>query len=94
MDSLNANEAEVFALSIGCRKLLKLNAYSAIIEGNSFSAIQWGSGKASHPWGLANWVEEVQAISTKVGVSFDHIPREANNMADGLAREGVFVSST
>ena len=87
VDSSNVNEAEVFALLIGCHELLKLNGYSAIIEGDSFSAILWGFGKASHSWRLRNWVEEVQAISTQLGASFHHIPREANIIADSLARE-------
>ena len=42
MDSLNANEAEVFALLIGYRELLRFGGYNAILEGDSFSAIQWG----------------------------------------------------
>ena len=58
-----------------------------------FSAIQWGFKKSPFPWRLA-WslaalVEEVQDISTQSGASFSHIPHQANDMADGLAREGV-----
>ena len=64
-----------------------------ILEGDSFSAIQWGSGKASHPWRLADWVEEVQGILRHVAAYFHHFVREANDMADAFAREGVFCSS-
>ena len=49
MDSLNANEAEVYALLIGCLGLLTLESINAIIEGDSYLAIQWGSGEASIP---------------------------------------------
>ena len=60
-DGKDANEAEVFALLIGCRELSRLDRYKAFIEGDSFSAIQWGLGKSSHPW-IADWVEEVHDI--------------------------------
>ena len=50
MEASDANEAEMYALLICCRELLKLGGRSPIIEGDSFSAIQWGSGKASYPW--------------------------------------------
>ena len=49
VDSLNANATEVNALLIGCRELLGLGGYNATIDSDSFSAIQWGSRKASHP---------------------------------------------
>ena len=42
---------------------------------------------------LSNWVEEVQDISSFLGASFHHIFREANVMADVLAKEGVFHTS-
>ena len=38
-------------------------------------------------------MEEVQDISRRLGASFHHILREANAVADSLAREGVFRSS-
>ena len=35
--------------------------YGAILEGDSFSVIQWCSS-SSYPWRLADWVEEVKDI--------------------------------
>ena len=35
----------------------------------------------------------MQDISLQLGACFNHILREANVMADALAREGVFLSS-
>ena len=35
VDSLSANDAEVFALLIGCRELLTLESINAVIEGDS-----------------------------------------------------------
>lgn len=45
VDCINANKAEVYAMFMGCRELWKIVARNAIIEGDSFLAIQWGSGK-------------------------------------------------
>ena len=53
-DGKDANEAEVFALLIGYRELSRLDGYKAIIEGDSFPVIQWGLGKSSHPWRIAD----------------------------------------
>ena len=92
-DAKDANEAEVFALLIGCRELSRLDGYKAIIEGDSVSVIQWGLGKSSHRWRIANWVEEVHDISQKLDVQFRHIQRKANVMADCLPGEGVFRTS-
>lgn len=83
----------MFALLVGCWELLKLGALLAIIDGDSFSSIQWGSWKISHPWRLTNWVEEAQDISSQHEASFHHILREANATADGLAKDGVFRDS-
>eukprot|EP00268_Persea_americana_P068557 TRINITY_DN9561_c0_g1_i1.p2 TRINITY_DN9561_c0_g1~~TRINITY_DN9561_c0_g1_i1.p2 ORF type:complete len:160 (-),score=26.36 TRINITY_DN9561_c0_g1_i1:1098-1577(-) len=77
-DALDANEAEMYALLIGCQQLLKLDGFAAIFEGDSFSALQWGSRKISYPWRLAYWVEEVQHISSQTRSSFHHNFREAN----------------
>lgn len=52
--SLDENGAEMFASLVGCHELKNLGGYSAIIEGYSFSAIQWGSKETSFPWRLAN----------------------------------------
>ena len=92
MDLIDANEAELFALLIGCRELRKMGCVTVILEGNSFSVIQWCSGKSSFPWSLADWVK-VQDISIHLGACFNHILKGANVMADALAKEGVFLSS-
>lgn len=56
-----------------------------LIERDSFSAIQWGSGKASYPWRLADWAEEVQYISSWLNCKFIHVL--TNEDDDVLARE-------
>ena len=92
-DSLDANKAEVLALLIGFHELRSLKGFNAIIEGDSLSAIQWSSKKSSFPWRLAELVEEIQDISSQVGVVSHHFLHEPNVVADGLTKEGVFRSS-
>lgn len=92
-DSLDANKAEVLALLIGFRELRSLKGFNAIIEGDSFSAIQWSPKKPSFPWRLADLIEEIQDISSQVGVASHHFLREPNVVVDGLTKEGVFRSS-
>lgn len=54
VDSLNANEAGVFNLLIGCHELLRMEGFNHILEGGFVSAMQWGSVKAFHRWRLAD----------------------------------------
>lgn len=76
MESSYAKEAEIFALLVGCHELCRLGGHITILEGDSFSVIQWGLWNTFYPWRMvSDWVEEV------------------HNMADGLAKEGVFHSS-
>lgn len=42
IECLDSNGAEVYAMLMSCRELLELESYRAIIEGESFSVIQWG----------------------------------------------------
>lgn len=53
--------------------------------------IKWGSGKSSHPWRIADWVEKVHDIFRKLYAQFHHIQREANVMVDSFAMEGFFA---
>lgn len=41
-----SNEAEIYVMLVGCSRLKSLGGHNAIIEGDSFFAIQWGSRKA------------------------------------------------
>lgn len=44
IDTVDSNGAEVYDMLMGCCELHKLDDYNVTIEGDSFSAIQWGSG--------------------------------------------------
>lgn len=43
MSCIDSNGAEVYARHMGCRELRNLGGHDAIIKGDSFCAIQWGS---------------------------------------------------
>lgn len=73
VNSLDGNGAEMPASFMGCHELQNLGGYSAIIEGYSFSAIQWGSKETSFPWRLANWVEDVQDTTSQLNFTLSHI---------------------
>lgn len=44
------------------RELKRLGGYNAFIEGDSFSAIQWGSGLATCPWRLVDWLRRFSSF--------------------------------
>lgn len=85
------NEAEVYAMLMGCHGLTKFDGCKARIEGDSYSSIQWGSGKLKYPWRLANWIEEMHMnmIVRRFQCSFNHMLRDGNVLVDDQAREGV-----
>lgn len=56
----------------------RMGGVIAIIEGDSFSAIQWSSSKSSHLCRLAYLIEVVRDVSGHLGVVFHHMLREAN----------------
>lgn len=93
MSCIDSNGAEVYAMLMGCRELRNLGGHDAIIKGDSFCAIQWGSpvrGQAKCPWRVADLVEEIQHISASLRLSFNHVSREANDTKDSLVRVGAF----
>lgn len=56
-------------------------------KGDSFSAIQRGSGNASYPRRLADWVKEICHIAVQLKCTFIHVIRDATDVADTLARK-------
>lgn len=86
---VDSNWAEIFAIRMGCCELQKIEGYNAMIKKDFFLAILWGSWRCTYPWKFADWVEEIHQISSHLGCSFYHILREANAIADCLAREGA-----
>lgn len=48
------------------------------------------TGKSTCLWHVVDWVEEVHHISQQLQCTFNHVLREANDLADCLAR-GSFI---
>lgn len=59
----DSNETKVYAMLMGCRELSKLGGHQDIIEGDSFSVIQWRSSQSICPWRVADSEEEVHQLS-------------------------------
>lgn len=58
----DANIAATFCLLLGCRELKEMNDFKAIIEGDSFLAIQWASTSMTYPWWLADLMEKIHSL--------------------------------
>lgn len=58
VDCSDANGAEAYGMLVGCSEPLQLDAFDAIVEGDSSCAIQWGSAAAMCPWHLTDWVKK------------------------------------
>lgn len=69
IDCSGVYEVEVYAMSLDCRELLQLDAFDAIVKGDSFFATQSGTAAAICPWRLADWVEEIHYISRQLRCS-------------------------
>lgn len=67
----DSNGAGVYAMLMGCHELTQMGSQRAIIEGDLFSAIQWGQGKTQCLQRLADWVEEVHQILSNRIVLFN-----------------------
>lgn len=50
VECIDSNGAEVFAMLMRCHKLHMLGGHNAMIERDSFSAIQWGLSQSRRPW--------------------------------------------
>lgn len=79
----------MFCLLVGCSELHNLGGQLAIIEGDFFqlfSGVQ-GTLPILGDWQIG-WRKCGLFLISQLDASFHHIPQEANDMVDGLAREG------
>ena len=92
------NSAELEGLLEGMHCLVRSNSFPAIIEGDSRILIQkarrlaYGrvSGQVATSWRLASRLAELRSlIHNHPAVSFSHVRRDANRVADQLANAGV-----
>ena len=64
-----------------------------IIESDSQNCVSWVNGEDSACWKYANTLNQIQNLLRTIGlVSVVKIFREANGLADNLAKQGVYRS--
>ena len=69
-------------------------SHNLIIESDSKNAILWAKSHLLVPWRMKLISNQIEALKFRVkGVSFVHIFREANSVADSLAKAGISRSS-
>ncbi|OMO82891.1 hypothetical protein COLO4_22772 [Corchorus olitorius] len=66
------------------------NNYSLIIESDCFNAVKWVNASISCPWKLRRFISQI-GIITRGATNWKllHIFREANSLADELAKAGI-----
>lgn len=82
---------EVMALLFGLRLIHSKGLYSTpiVMEGDSANVIRWIKNESPGPWRLFHLLKEVAFLVSSLNISFRWIPREANEVIDGLAKRGV-----
>lgn len=93
VDSIDSNMVELLAMREGliCFPAFSwVHTHKLILESDSANAIGWASDPNSVPWKMAVCRNHIVNFSKRIsGVQFCHILREANNLDDKLAKEGV-----
>ncbi|XP_077242049.1 uncharacterized protein LOC143882442 [Tasmannia lanceolata] len=59
------------------------------VEGDSSNVISWVQGSSIGPWRLAKFLDEISSMCNESFLSFVHIPRSVNDLADRLAKSGA-----
>ncbi|XVF85746.1 hypothetical protein PTKIN_Ptkin17bG0142100 [Pterospermum kingtungense] len=62
-----------------------------IIESDSQNAVSWVNGLSSAPWRVFNFINHIETLKMQViDWKVNHMFRELNEVADNLAKEGVY----
>ena len=90
---LDSNIVEVMAIKVALGMFVRSiwkGKFGLIIESDSKIAVRWCSGKDCRPWKLWEIFGAIDKFVEDIGnVSWTHIYREANDLADSLAKSGV-----
>ncbi|KAK7382133.1 hypothetical protein VNO80_00850 [Phaseolus coccineus] len=90
----SAAEAELFAIKIGMELAISMGYKNLIVESDSQTAVQlinWGLIEQTHPFYTV--VSSIIEMGAKVDyICWNHVFRETNSVADGLAKYGLFLS--
>lgn len=85
-----AYEAEVLAILKGLQFCKSHCLNHLLIESDSILAVGWVNNKSNRPWKLGNELNLIDNLRTELDVlEVAHIFREANPVADDLAKSGV-----
>ncbi|EOY10121.1 S-domain-1 13-like protein [Theobroma cacao] len=64
--------------------------HSLVVESDSANAINWVQHHCKVPWRMKNISNAIETLLRKsIRITFKHVMREANKVADGLAKAGV-----
>lgn len=87
----DAVQAEMKSLLVGLRLIHSRDLIHTpiIIEGDLTNAIGWMKYGNSGPWCLSHLIKEATFLVCSMNSSFVWIPKEANLVADGLAKREV-----
>ena len=86
----DSTEAEVLAILESLWLFSRRYDGSLLIESDSSNAIAWVSNKKANPWKFQFHFNEIRELSTNMNVTFRHVFRSANSMADVLAKRGIY----
>lgn len=83
---------ESAALTSVIRELRNMGFRDCNVEGDSVVVIHWGIGKGVGVWKLAHIIYEIRDWAIELGISFAHVQREQNALADKMANWAVWQS--
>ena len=92
----SAAEAELFAIKLGMEIGISMGYNNLIVESDSLTAIQLINRRViqqRHPF--YSLVSSIIQMSAKVDyITWNHVFRDTNSVADGLAKYGLSLSSS
>ncbi|XVF78990.1 hypothetical protein PTKIN_Ptkin14bG0183000 [Pterospermum kingtungense] len=67
------------------------SSHKLVIERDSLNVVKWVNKPRSCPWCLRHIISQIENLKSKlIDSSIEHTSREANCLADGLAKNGVY----
>lgn len=94
MGTKDSNEAKLVSIRRALVIGTGLRGGKLVVEGDSTNAIKWAMGLKRRPWRLIATVREIRAQVLGVEVSFVHISRTTNGVANFFTKNEVGGSIT
>ncbi|XP_042973021.1 uncharacterized protein LOC122304823 [Carya illinoinensis] len=86
--------AECCALLDSLRICKNLRLHNVLVKLDSLVIMSWLASRICRLWFLWNFWEEIKEISMEINARFRHVFREANMVADFLAKKGTMGDNT